>query len=145
MTDTAERDHELDAARGQSLYFRYMLTDSICQTFAISELRSKPDRGLLVNFRDGHDHREVALLLHAPMNYVGVYTRDNANLRWTFGLEGDWQVIAYHDSCWRHDGVGQVIREHVTGMGHPMLIDMRIVNVHESDQAMLRDVRRRRD
>jgi len=46
----------------------------------------------------------VELLLYAPGNYVGVYTRE-AKLGRKI-VFGKWKCLSYHDSCWRTDGVG---------------------------------------
>lgn len=62
---------------------------------------------------DGYRHRE--LIIHAPMNYVGVYTRET----WDVAKEGEdyvqgaseWVCLGYHDSGWR-ETVRSFVKEH---------------------------------
>jgi hypothetical protein len=66
---------------------------------------------------EGYSYRD--LLIYAPSNYVGVYTRERSNLA-PLDKEGEicgdynyhygvWQSMSYHDSCWREDGVKRFI------------------------------------
>ncbi len=91
--------------------FMYMVSDIITEAFtrAVGKwqggkapISGQPSEGkaLLVLFR--MKEKVVRMLIHAPMNYVGVYIQ-TGNLR---GTEyGKWECISYHDSCWRSDGI----------------------------------------
>ena len=79
---------------------------------------------LTINHDKEEGYRSVDLVLYAPYNYVGVYVRERWNVidldHLVDGDDGvvyikdghdyeegasDWTCIAYHDSCWRSDGV----------------------------------------
>ena len=49
------------------------------------------------------------MLIHAPMNYVGVYIQ-KGDLRETSYTK--WDCICYHDSCWTTDGIDNYLWQH---------------------------------
>ncbi len=94
---------------------------------------------------DEEGYRHLDLLIYASGNYVGVYHRERWNVIDSDDLtydpmtdetyikpgkdyaKGDtgWKICAYHDSAWRDDGVGTVLRGYrhqistlQTGFGH---------------------------
>lgn len=99
------------------LNFMYMIQEVICQSFTRAVGRwqngeTAPEgeevdtKALLVQFR--RDHRApVQMLIHAPANYVGVYV----------GVDDSWECRAYHDSCWRSDGVERFLWENREKLG----------------------------
>jgi hypothetical protein len=107
------------------LNFMYMIQEVICQSFTrmvgrwqngitkdtdvLNSVSSdgKPDtKALLVQFR--RDHRApVQMIIHAPANYVGVYV----------GVDDEWECKAYHDSCWRSDGVERFLWQNREKLG----------------------------
>lgn len=94
-----------------SLNTIYMLRDVITgafehkvgkwQGFVGTDGEPTERKALLIFFRVKKD--VVQMLIHAPANYVGVYTRKGS---------GKWKCLAYHDSCWRVDGVERFIFDH---------------------------------
>lgn len=100
--------------------FMYMVGDVIAETFTRAVGRWQGDvhqeamngklserKALLVLFKI--KKKSVRMLIHAPMNYVGVYIQ-KGDLRGT--QYGKWECISYHDSCWRSDGVGCFLSQH---------------------------------
>lgn len=100
--------------------FMHMVGDVIAQSFTQAVGRWQGDvrqeamngwlserKALLVLFR--LEKRILRMLIHAPMNYVGVYVQ-KGDLRGT--QYGKWECMAYHDSCWRSDGVGRFLSQH---------------------------------
>lgn len=113
-----------------------ILSTIICQEFEKSSVFKTPgymssfDTAMLVNFRLAIDtsveegYRSLSLLIFGGgSNYIKVF----AQLKWTVvelhALDGDdepsksytkgetsWILLSDHDSCWRSDGVEQVIR-----------------------------------
>lgn len=104
-------------------------------------------KAMLVSFRVKVDYdveegyRHLDLLIWGPMNYVAVMVRERWNVVRASDLvphpdfegdtciregsegyvEGDtgWKLASYHDSCWRSDGVDNVIfgnRHRITGI-----------------------------
>ena len=73
---------------------------------------------------DEEGYRHLDLLIYASGNYVGVYHRERWDVIDSDDLTG-WKICAYHDSAWRDDGVGTVLRGYrhqistlQTGFGH---------------------------
>jgi len=58
-------------------------------------------KALLISFRI--KEKSVQMLIHAPANYVGVYTRKE---------KGKWDCLVYHDSCWISDGINRFLWKH---------------------------------
>ena len=95
----------------------YMIRDVISQLFARRASRWQGEvgddgqpserRALLVLFK--MKKRSVKMLIHAPMNYVGVYIRKEG-LRGS--SHGKWECISYHDSCWITDGIERFLYQH---------------------------------
>ncbi|RDJ35019.1 MAG: hypothetical protein DWQ19_09295 [Crenarchaeota archaeon] len=98
----------------------YILENIITDTFEHQVGRNQAEqetpKAMWIQFHTSIDHdnevgyRYRELLIFAEHNYIGVYTRD----RWCVaGIEdedyvegeNDWEVLSYHDSCWRTDGV----------------------------------------
>jgi hypothetical protein len=110
-----------------------ILSDIICAEFT-NVFRNGPKAippalpyGMMIQFRSepptGHDdsiYHHTDLLLYGKHNYIGVYKRERWNPH-TRNAEGqtDWEVLCYHDSCWRTDGVSSFIfqnRERLDGL-----------------------------
>lgn len=58
--------------------------------------------------KDGPEHKNYThteLVLFAPLNYVGVYTRNYWTPQTREGTKGEtpWRCLCYHDSCWRDE------------------------------------------
>ena len=97
--------------------FMYMIRDVIAQSFTRAVGRwqgevgddSKPSerKALLVLFKV--KKRTIQMLIHAPMNYIGVYTR-KGNLKGT--SYGKWECLSYHDSCWITDGIDRFLYQY---------------------------------
>lgn len=80
------------------------------------------------DLEDGY--RTLSLLIYAPHNYVGVFVKEDWTVIPVDELEesdGDtdikvgcdyrqgetgWRLVCYHDSCWRSDGVHNILRLH---------------------------------
>lgn len=91
--------------------FMYMVRDVIAESFnqvvgrwqGEVGLDGKPSerKALLVLFKV--KKISIQMLIHARMNYVGVYIRKENE---------KWNCISYHDSCWLSDGVGHFLYQH---------------------------------
>ena len=118
-----------------------ILSSIVCDSFERNvgrgQINSTEPKALVLEFNsrinyekeDGYRYRD--LLIYAPQNYVGVYTRErwhtrandppdlvsernsysNANYQYTTGGT-EWEVLSYHDSAWRTDGVDTFFRKH---------------------------------
>jgi len=64
-------------------------------------------KALLIDFKLDRD--TVQMLIHAPCNYVAVYTRKGKGYREKMGK---WNCLVYHDSCWVSDGLNRFMWEH---------------------------------
>lgn len=94
-----------------------MVGDVIAQSFTRAVGRwqgavgddGKPSerKALLVLFR--LEKGVVRMLIHAPMNYVGVYIQ-KGKLRGSSYTK--WDCIVYHDSCWTTDGIDRYLSQH---------------------------------
>lgn len=119
--------------------YTYILSDIICDTFEEKVGRNNPDKALKVSFHVNPDYskedgnRYMDLLIWGPMNYVAVFFRDRWNVIDLSDLEDDGdgdtyirpgatgyvegegalQLKAYHDSCWREDGVKRILFEYL--------------------------------
>lgn len=108
-----------------------IIQDTFVNNVGIWQNKNQKQYGMLVSFslnldwdkEEGYRHLDV--LIYAPMNYVAVMVKE----RWTVipnneiddsgdGLkpgcdyrEGEtpWKLASYHDSCWRSDGIDNVI------------------------------------
>jgi hypothetical protein len=140
---------ELDNLRRSNLGQSYIISGLICDAFEALGLRGQPSRAMTVQFRrsaDGPGGAEAATLaLHAPMNYVGVYLREGDFMRPPRDLGGEWKVLAYHDSCWRGDGVERFILDNRDELEGLAMGGLRVVGVSEDEQKIFREVRRRQD
>ena len=91
--------------------FMYMINDVIAESFTRrvgrwqgeigSDGKPSERKALLTCFKIKKE--SVQMLIHAPANYVGVYTRKG---------KGKWNCICYHDSCWTSDGVEHFLWQH---------------------------------
>jgi hypothetical protein len=83
---------------------------------------------LTIDHEKEDGYRFLDLIIYGPMNYVGVYARERWNVIPLEDLEDEddggpkpgknyvegaekWKRIAYHDSCWRTDGVHRLLFE----------------------------------
>ena len=69
-------------------------------------------KALLINFKLERDR--IQMLIHAPCNYVAIYTRRGKGYR---KKKGKWNCLVYHDSCWTSDGLNRFLwefREHLS-------------------------------
>jgi hypothetical protein len=80
-----------------------ILSEIIQQTFQV-DVGKHSDHGMFVRFR-GMDEDSLDLLIWGKMNYVGVWVRSIVQRRAIPHEGGGWYSLAYHDSCWRIDGV----------------------------------------
>jgi len=64
-------------------------------------------KALLINFKLERDR--IQMLIHAPCNYVAIYTRRGKGYR---EKKGEWGCLVYHDSCWTSDGLNHFLWEH---------------------------------
>lgn len=98
--------------------FMYMICNVIEELFTrkvgkfqgdFELIKSLPSerKALLLHFKI--EEKLIQMLIHAPGNYVGVYTRKGGLKGYSYGK---WDCICYHDSCWRQDGVHQFLWEH---------------------------------
>lgn len=98
----------------QSMNFQRMMKQCIEHAFDQADLRFKPEKAMLVNFRM-NDGGCVQLALWTEGNYVGVFSRHVEAKGNVFGkINGNWQVHCYHDSCWResfHDFLREIEEE----------------------------------
>lgn len=75
-----------------------------------------------IDYAHEEGYRWEELLIYGELNYVGVYYRkcwdvapvtagvdEDAPLIYKAG-HTDWEILAYHDSCWRSDGVENYFR-----------------------------------
>lgn len=79
-------------------------------------------------------YRDLDVLIYAPANYVGVYTRERWNVINESDLGDDdegplpgkdyekgesaWTCAAYHDSCWS-EGIEEILKKrHLLTWGH---------------------------
>jgi len=106
-------------------------------------------KSLLVRFNMSSD--PVSLLIHASANYVGVYSKE--------GDGGEWEVLGYHDSCWR-EAVESFIRKYahelqfsflpfrlpdMNDFTHDMITSaIQVVHISLEFQEMLCDLRKKR-
>jgi hypothetical protein len=94
------------------------------------------------------------MLIHAPYNSVGVYTR---KVKLSPGSEifSKWELISFHDSCWRSDGVEQILfvnrenfyLESICSLSrkHKEVADgIYIINLSNEEINKLRDIERKR-
>lgn len=77
----------------------------------------KLEFALYLDYAKEDGHRNVELWLYAEDNYVGVYSRENWTVRNSSDYNakynkdtGEWKHLAFHDSCWRSDGVDSFIK-----------------------------------
>ena len=101
----------------------YILKEIICNTFE-QELRrhqyqiNNPGKcfhvsfDLYINDEEESGRRWVEFLIYAPTNYVAVFYNEG----WNIFLEdrqyisnSHWDLLSYHDSCWREDGVDRFL------------------------------------
>ena len=88
---------------------------------------------LTFNLTDGE---KVTMLIYGRDNYVGVYTKR---------LGEGWECMAFHDSCWRSDGVERFIftnREKFSTLGKIWKRWFEIVPVGPELDAELKQVRK---
>lgn len=52
----------------------------------------------------------LQILLYSESNYTGVYTR-TFDVHGLVKKKGEYDVISYHDSCWKTDGVERILYE----------------------------------
>ncbi len=64
-------------------------------------------KALLINFKLERDR--IQMLIHAPCNYVAIYTRRGKEYR---EKKGEWNCLVYHDSCWTSSGLNHFLWEH---------------------------------
>lgn len=141
----------------------HILSWIICDTF-VHEVgrftRYSPDATLTamlvefavrVNYEQEAGYRHRDLLIFADSNYVGVYTRERWNVLRrkgeTTGTTGSsqWQVLAYHDSCWRTDGVERFLFQHrddLLTVGQACGPWYRKVELSPGEREALRQIRR---
>lgn len=94
------------------------------QTKNVTPFAMKITFRVSVNYEIEEGFRNISILIYGPMNYVGVFVRedwtvipvgeveDEDNLKpWCDYRKGDtgWRMISYHDSCWR-DGLHRLLR-----------------------------------
>lgn len=97
--------------------FMYMIENTIADLFRnrVGKFQGKIGFGeqpserkaLLVNFKLDRDR--IQMLIHAPCNYVAIYTRKGKGYR---EKKGKWSCLVYHDSCWTSDGLNHFMWEH---------------------------------
>jgi hypothetical protein len=71
--------------------------------------------GLRVDYKKETGYRTLYLIAYAPSNYVAIFTKET----WDVSLVGSGRSLvgnklklhAYHSSCWRDDGVRDVINK----------------------------------
>jgi len=137
---------------------QWILGHVICDTFTHevggSQFDKIPPKGLFLNFaiptkhdvEDGYRHRH--LLLFGEGRYIGVYTREEWNVRPFNTLEyekgqGKWEVITYHDSCWR-DGVKDFLNNNLITVGKVGNRWFEIIDIDESLSAELKLARKKK-
>lgn len=64
-------------------------------------------KALLIDFK--LDRERIQMLIHAPCNYVAIYTRSRKGYR---EKQGKWSCLVYHDSCWTSSGLNHFLWEH---------------------------------
>ena len=124
----------------QTMSFQRMFKQCIEHAFDGANLKSKPEKAMVVNFRM-NDSSCTQLLLWSPSNYVGVFSRNKSFIGEIFGhVRGEWDLHCYHDSCWRgQDGLEKVldnIEDKVWGF---WFSPWRIINIDEHQQKVLRN------
>lgn len=82
---------------------------------------------LSVDYSIEEGYRNLHILIYGPMNYVGVYIKEDWTVIPVDEIEDEdslkpgcdyrkgetgWKVISYHDSCWRTDGVDRILHLH---------------------------------
>lgn len=102
-----------------------ILTNIITQEFDACEA-ARPNinnKAMLITFASSsvprfdvaatHYHTDLLIYVEPNSNYVGVYERDWWTPYYGKGKEfigtDPFKCVAYHDSCWRNDGVGKFI------------------------------------
>lgn len=89
---------------------------------------------LKVDYNKEEGYRYLDLLIYAPMNYVAVMVKERWNVIPNNELDDDgdglkpgcdyrkgetpWKLASYHDSCWRSDGVDNVIFSNSKKINH---------------------------
>ena len=110
-----------------------ILADIICTEFQ-KEFKDKAEKehAMLLTFSLSHDYSKYegyrnldVILFSNGINYVKVVARerttfaeiiDDAKMSDYVDTIGDWEMYAYHDSCWRSDGVGRIINKYQDDM-----------------------------
>lgn len=101
--------------------FMYMIERTIADLFTnrVGRFQGKIGLGehpserkaLLIDFSLGRD--KIQMLIHAPCNYVAIYTRTKKGYQGIYQKEkGKWNCLVYHDSCWTSDGLNHFMWEH---------------------------------
>lgn len=72
-------------------------------------------------------YRHLQILIYGPMNYVGVFVKEDWNIIPVDEIEDEdslkpgcdyrrgstpWKLMSYHDSCWRSDGLNSILSLH---------------------------------
>ena len=92
-----------------------LLSSLICNLFqdTFELMNSAPDHGghgkaMWMGFRLPDQDRALTMALYAPLNYVGVFAALSPAFKDITEIKG-WRMASYHSSCWRTDGVEQII------------------------------------
>lgn len=129
-----------------------ILSDIICDTFEneVGRWQAKEDEpkalevvfSTRIDYEKEEGYRGVHLLIYGEHNYVGVFKRDWWRVIDRDKIEYDeetgeeswpdehfredmseWEMLSYHDSCWRSDGVDRFIfanRDKLSTIGTPL-------------------------
>jgi hypothetical protein len=96
------------------------------------------DKAIQVGYRM-YDERVLQLLFYAPTNYVAVASRVAGDDDRPFSLaEGDWEMLGYHDICWR-DSLDTFLANHWDDIRSNDWTDSyRVLTLDEGQQRYLR-------
>lgn len=94
----------------------YVIVESLLPRFTAHKVLVVSIRLNVENFDTGHIvNRDVNMVFYRPANYtfVGVPINGGNNTAGMFssGSEVDIKKYSYHDSCWKSDGIEDIIRD----------------------------------
>lgn len=101
------------------MLFSSVLSEIICSEFDKSfqwDKKNLRDLGMMVKFRINRESSDspnsLQLFIWGSSNYIGAFVRVSSVMESEklFLPDNEWHCLAYHDSCWRSDGVERLMR-----------------------------------